>query len=142
MILYRLAVLPLPKARRLALQQSLSRLHWGGARPMVRRQVCVQCTRNGGLGMPDLKSHWLAERLAYLGRSLTKDAVWRRKASRTFPRLKSDPKAEGRRRPLGEVLFVHECRTALRNLLGSSDLSQPQKELYRELVVGSAFGPS
>ena len=39
LILYRLAVLPLPKARRLALQQSLSRLLWGGARPMVRRQV-------------------------------------------------------------------------------------------------------
>ena len=45
--------------------------------------------------MPDLESHWLAERLAYLGRSLTGDAVWRLKASRTFPRLKSDPKAEG-----------------------------------------------
>ena len=54
--------------------------------------------------MPDLESHWLAERLAYLGRSLTGDAVWRRKANRTFPRLKSDPKAEGRRKPLGETL--------------------------------------
>ena len=110
LILYRLAVLPLPKARWLALQQSLSRLLWGGARPMVRRQVCIQRTRNGGLGMPDLESHWLAERLAYLGRSLTGDSVWRRKASRTFPRLKSDPKAEGRRKPLGETLFVRECR--------------------------------
>ena len=48
--------------------------------------------------MLDLESNWLAERLAYLGRSLTGDAVWRRKASRTFPRLKSDPKAEGRRK--------------------------------------------
>ena len=37
LILYRLAVLPLPEARQLALQQSLSRLLWGGARPMVRR---------------------------------------------------------------------------------------------------------
>ena len=137
LILYRLAVLPLPKARRLA----LSRLLWGGARPMVRRQVCIQRTRNGGLGMPDLESHWLAERLAYLGRSLTGDAVWRRKASRTFPRLKSDPKAEGRRKPLGEALFVRECRKALRNLLGFSDLSRPRKELYRELVVGSASDP-
>ena len=67
--------------------------------------------------------------------------MWRRKASRTFPRLKSDPKTEGRRRPLGEALFVHECRKALRNLLGSSDLSWPRKELYRELVVGSASDP-
>ena len=67
--------------------------------------------------------------------------MWRRKASWTFPRLKSDPKAEGRRRPLGEALFVRECRKALRNLLGSSDLSWPRKELYRELEVGSASDP-
>ena len=140
LILYRLAVLTLPKERRLALQRSLSRLLWGGARPMVRRQVCIQRKRNGGLGMPDLQSHWLAERLAYQGRSLTGDAVRKRKASRTFPRIKSDPKAEGRRKPLGEALFVRECRTALRNL-GSSDLSWPRKELYRELVVGSVSGP-
>ena len=141
LILYWLAVLPLPKERQLALQQSLSRLLWGGARPMVRRQVCIQRTRNGGLGMPDLESHWLAERLAYLGRSLTGDSVWRWKASRTFPRLKSDPKAEGRRKPLGEALFVRECRKALRNLLGSSDLSRHRKELYWELVVGSTSDP-
>ena len=106
---------------------------------MVRRQVCIQCTRNGGLGMPDLVSHWLAERLAYLGRPLTRDAVRRRKASRTFPRLKSDPKAEGRHKPMGEVLFVCEYRKALRIFLGSSDLSRPRKELYLELVVGSAW---
>ena len=141
LILYRLAVLPLSKAHRLALQRSLSRLVWGGARPMVRRQVCIQRTRNGGLGMPDLESHWLAERLAYLGRVLTGDSVWRRKASRTFPRLNSDPKAYVDLQPLGEALFVRECRKALRNLLGSSDLSWPRKELYRELVVGSASDP-
>ena len=140
LILYRLAVL-LPKAHRLAFQRSLSRLVWGGARPMVRRQVCIQRTRNGGLGVPDLESHWLAERLAYLGRSLTGHSVWRRKASRTFPRLMSDPKTEGRRKSLGETLFVRDCRKALRNLLGSSDLSRPLKELCRELVVGSASDP-
>ena len=37
LILYRFAVLPLPKARRLVLQRSLSRLLWGGARPIVFR---------------------------------------------------------------------------------------------------------
>ena len=67
--------------------------------------------------------------------------MWRRKASRTFPRLKSDPKAEGQRKPLGEALFVHKCRTAFRKLLGSSDLSRLRKELYWELVVGSALDP-
>ena len=135
--LYRLAVLPLPKE----LQRSLSRLLWGGARPMLRRQLCIQRTRNGGLGMPDLESLWLAERLAYLSRSLTVDAVWRRKASRTFPHLKSDLKAKGRRKPLGEALFVHVCWTVVRNLLGSRDLSWPRKELYRELVVVSTSEP-
>ena len=62
LILYRLGVLSLPKVHRLALQRSLSRLLWGGRRPMVRRQVCIQRTHNGSLGMPDMESHWLAER--------------------------------------------------------------------------------
>ena len=108
---------------------------------MVRRQVWIQRMRNGGLGMPDLVSDWLAERLAYLGRSLSVDVVWRRKASRTFPRLKSNPKAESRRRPMGETPFVPECRKALRKLPGSSDLSEARKELYRELVVGFTSDP-
>ena len=42
---------------------------------MVRRQVCIQHMCNGGLGMPDLDSHWLAERLAYLDRSLTRESA-------------------------------------------------------------------
>ena len=139
--LIRLSVLSLPRARRLALQRSLTRLLWGSRRPMVRRQVCIQRMRNVGLGMLDLESHWIAERLAYLDRSLSGDAVWRRKAGRTFPRLKSDPKAEGRCKPMSEAPFVYECHTALRNLSGFSDLSQPRKELYRELVVGSTSDP-
>ena len=86
---------------------------------MVRRQVCIQRTRNGGLGMPDLESHWLAEKLAYLGRILTGTAVWRLKASRTFPRLQSDPKAEGRRKPVGETLFVRDAERPFVTFLGS-----------------------
>ena len=136
LILYQLAVLTLPKARRLALQRSLCRLFWVGARPMVHRQVSTKIHATGVW-----VCHWLAERLAYLGRSLTRDAVWRRNASRNFPCLKSDRKAEGRRRPLGEALFVRESRKALPNLLRSSDFSWPRKELYRELVVGSASDP-
>ena len=137
LILYRLAVLPLPKARQLALQRSLSRFLWGDARPVVRRQVCIQCTCNGDLGLPDLESHWLAERLAYLGRSLTGDEEWRQKASRTFPRLKSDPNTEGRRKPMFVSTVCPREPTALRNLLGSSNLSRSRKEL----VVGSASDP-
>ena len=82
---------------------------------MVHRQVCIQHTHDGGVGMPDLESHWLAERLAYLGRSFTGDTVWRQKVNRTFPRLKSDPKAEGLCKLMGETAFVHESRSALHN---------------------------
>ena len=42
---------------------------------------------------------------------------------------------------MGKTAFVRECWAALRNLPGSSDLSRPRKELYRELVVGSASDP-
>ena len=136
LILYRLSVLPLPKNHRQALQRSLSKVIWWGRRLMVRRQVCCQRLRNGGLGMLDLETHWFAERLAYLGRFLS---VWRLKASDTFPRLKSNSKAEGQRKLRGEPAVVCECRKAFCNLPGSSDLSRPRKELYQELVVGSAL---
>ena len=108
---------------------------------MVCRQVCCPCPRNGCLGMPDLESHWFAERLAYQGRCLSTGAVWRRKARMCFPHLMSNPKAEGRRRPRGRVPFVRECHQALCNLPESSDLSRSRKELYRELVVASASDP-
>ena len=137
--IYHLSVLPLSKNHRLVLQRSLSKLFWGGRRLMVRRQICCQRPRNGGLGMSDLENHWFAKRLAYLGRSLLKDTVWRQKVSDTFPRLKSNSKAEVQRKLRGEALFVHEYRKALRNLTGSSDFSPSRslKELYRNLVVGT-----
>ena len=59
----------------------------------------------------------------------------------TFPRLKSDPKAESQRKLRGEAPFVRGCRQALHNFPGSSDLSRPRKEQYRELVMGSASDP-
>ena len=42
---------------------------------------------------------------------------------------------------MGETPFVRECRMAFRNLPGSSDVSLPQKELFRELVVDSTSDP-
>ena len=42
---------------------------------------------------------------------------------------------------MSETTFVSECRAALRNLPGSSDLSRPRKELYQEIVVGSTSDP-
>ena len=141
LILYPLSVLPLPKDHRAALIQSLFKLLWKGRSPLVRRQVCYQRPRDGGLGMLDLESHWLAERLAYLGRSLTTDAVWSLKVKVAFPDLGLCPLAECRRRPRDEPPFVIESRRALRNLPRSSDLSWTRKELYRRLVVGSASDP-
>ena len=137
LIIYRLSVLPLPKDHQLALFELL----WVGRSPLVLRQVCYQRPRDGGLGIPDLESLRLAERLAYLGRPLTTDAVWSLKVRVTFPYLRSNPKAEGRRRPRDEAQFVSECRRAIRNLSRSSELSRSRKELYRGLVVGSASDP-
>ena len=51
------------------------------------------------------------------------------------------PLAEGRHKPWGEARFVCECRKALGNFSGSSDLFRSRKELYQELVVGSASDP-
>ena len=125
----------------MALEQSLFKLLRKGRSPLVRRQFCYQRPSGGGLGMPDLESHRLAERLAYLGRSLTTDAVWSLKVRVAFPCLRLNPKAEGRRRPRDETPFVIECRRALRNLPRSSDHFRSRKELYRGLVVGSASDP-
>ena len=83
LILYRLSLLTLPEAHRLGLQRSLSKLLWEGRRPMVSKQVCCQRLCNGGVDMPDLENHWFAEIIAYLGQSLSKDSVWRRKACET-----------------------------------------------------------
>ena len=137
LILYRLSVLPLPRDHRVALERSLSKLLWRGRRPLVSRKVCCQRPREGGLGMPDLESHWLAERLAYLGRSLTKETVLGHKVRVVFPRRRFNPKAESRRRPKDETRFSIECRRALRNLPRSSDLSWPRRKLYHGLVEGS-----
>ena len=103
LIRYRLSVLPLPKDHRAALIQSLFKLLLKGGSSLVRRKVCYQRPCNGGLGMPDLESHRLAERLAYLGRSLTSDAVWSLKVGVAFPDLRLCPEAEGRRRPRGRA---------------------------------------
>ena len=70
LILYRLSVFPVPRSHQHALTQSLPKLLWSGRKLMVRRQVCYQRLQNEGLGMPDLGSHRLAERLTYLGRFL------------------------------------------------------------------------
>ena len=95
--LYHLSVLPLPKDHRVTLEQSLFKLLWKGRRPLVRRQVCCQRPRDGGLGMLDLESNWLAERLAYLGRSLTNDMGWGLKVRNAFLCLRSRLKAAGGR---------------------------------------------
>ena len=109
---------------------------------MVRWQACCQRLRNWeALVMPGLDNHLFAERRAYLGKSLSKDALWRRKLRAVFPRLKSDPKAEGRRRLWGEALFVCKYCKALRNLSGSNELFQSRKELSQDLLVGSASDP-
>ena len=65
------------------------------------------------------------------------DTVWGPKVRKVFPLLRSNPKTESHRRPSGEAPFFAECRTALRNLPGFSDLSWSRKELYQ--APGSGF---
>ena len=91
--------------------------------------------------MPDLESHWLAERLAFLGQYLMARTVWKRKVEVAFLNLASNPVAESRCRPRGEALFFAKCPKALRKLFWFSDLSWPRKELYRDLMVGAASDP-
>ena len=59
--------------------------------------------------MSYLESHWLDERLVYLGWSLLRDMVWGQKVRDVFPRLESYPKAKAHCKPRGEATFVHEC---------------------------------
>ena len=85
---------------------------------------------------------WRAtEKLAYLGPSLSGDAMWRQKVSRTFLRLQSDPKLESRLWSMDETPFVREGCKALRNLPESSDLSPSRRKRYQKLVVGSSTDP-
>ena len=141
LILYRFSVLLFPRDHRVALERSPSKLLWKGRSLLVFRKVCCQRPREWGLRMPDLESHWLAERLVYLGRSLTKKTVWGHKVRDVFPHLRSNPNAEGRRMPRDETRFSIECRKALCSLPRSSDLSWPRKKLYRGLVEGSVSDP-
>ena len=90
--------------------------------------------------MPHMASHKNAERLAFLNRSLTEVPVWEGSVREAFPKLDRNPKAERRRKPR-ETPFLRECRQALRKFPRSSDLSQPRKALYRELVVGAECDP-
>ena len=141
LILYRLSVLPLPSDHRVALEQSLSKLLLKGWSPLVSRKVCCQRPQEGGLGMPDLESHRLAERLAYQGQSLTKKTVWGHNVRDVFPRLRSNPGAEGHHRPRDDTQLSIEFWGALHSLPWSSDLSWPRKKLYRVLVEGSISDP-
>ena len=67
--------------------------------------------------------------------------MWGQKVRVIFPCLKANPKAKAHRRPRDEAPFDCECYMALRKLPGSSELSRHQKELFWELVVGSASDP-
>ena len=140
MILYRLSILPLPAGRFIALERLLFTLLWKGwTKAKVNRKVCFQRIQDGGLGMPDLRSHKRAERLSFLARTIEYEPAWAHKVFSCFPLLGASLTAECRRRPRGESLFIHECRDALRGAVGflsrSSDLTRlVRRALYHALV--------
>ena len=92
--------------------------------------------RNARSGVPLARG-----KIYFSGRSLTEDAMTEIKVELAFPNLISNPKAEDRRRPRCEAIFLTECCKALRKLPRFSKLPRSRKELYRKLVVGSASNP-
>ena len=99
LILYRLAVFPLPKAHRLALQRSSSN---------YSREAEGRWSVDRSLSNVRATGVWvgLIWRATGLLKDLTGDAVWRRKTSRTFPRLQSSRWAKHRLFASAEWLFV------------------------------------
>ena len=66
-----------------------------------------------------------ADRLAYLGRSLSRGTVWGQKMRDVFPCLESDPETEGhrsRRKPMDTASFTLEWWVPLR-IFSWSDLA-------------------
>ena len=134
LILNGLSVVPLHGDRRLALERFLSSLLWRGLKSMVCRQVCCQHLGNG---MTDLECYRPLERLAFLVRSITGDAVYGCTLEVAFSNLKSNIEAEIRRWPSGETSYLLKCRKALCKLHRSSDILQHRKVQYQELVEDS-----
>ena len=60
--------------------------------------------------MPDLENHWLAEKLAYLDWSLSRNMVWEQKMRDVFPCPEFDPKADGHRKPKAAASFTQVYR--------------------------------
>ena len=141
LVLYRMAILPISEHWLAVFERLLFSVLWRSGRPCVRRDTCIQRLEHGGLGMPSLKCHRDAERLAFLGRTLAEEAdtPWALRVGILFPDLKEYPGLEGRRRPRGESAFYRECRLALPRMLRcEKDLTCPRKTLYQGLVVGAA----
>ena len=90
--------------------------------------------------MADIENHWFAGRLFYLGRSLPNGTTWKRRASDTFPRFKSDTKAECQRKGAKDRFFANAV-SPFATLLGPVTFFLSQKELHREIVVGSTSDP-
>ena len=141
LILYRLAVLPLPADTEKALEGLLFKLLWKRGKPLVRREACIQRIEGGGLGMPHLASHKYAERLSFISRALIEETAWTQEIRDALPEIECSTEAERRRRPRGQEQFLRECRQALRGITQFSDLASPRNTLYRGLVVGFAKDP-
>ena len=96
-ILYRLQIPPISKKWLVQFGNLLFYLTlWGGKGERVRRGTVIQRLSNGGLGMPSLKCHCDAERLAFLGRALTAESETPlgHKVGALFPKLDTDESAE------------------------------------------------
>ena len=97
---------------------------------MVRRQVCYLRPRNGGS-----RDAGFGEPLVRRNTGLSRDTVGDKRLEMPFLAWSPAPK------PKVVVSLGWKHRKASRNLPGSRELSWSRKELFRELVVGSASDP-
>lgn len=87
LILCRLVIRPLPANYVKSLHYQLSSLLWDKGRHCVHRQVCVQHSCEGGLGLPNLRCYQDAERMAFLSQTLTEKSAWNPIVEGTFHNL-------------------------------------------------------
>lgn len=122
-----LVCIPLRKDYKAALEHLLSSILWRGSKHQVDREVCAQRPCHGGLGMPNLASHKLASRLAFLHWSLTGDLIMVGIVRGAFPFLTISPpisQVECHHKHQDQSDFLHECRNALTIIPRSSDLGR------------------
>lgn len=124
--------------RRKALSCVLASLLWSGRKHQVCKEMVVQCTCHGNLGMQHLLCHrHTSSRFVFLHHALTVDLILERSVRVAFSIITiilSVSRAECLCKPWKQSEFLRECSADLRVFPLYSDLSWSRRLLYPELV--------